>query len=646
MSFDINTVVDDVGPPAQSGGMKDYAGRRLYSGKFSSTSFTSLCVFNVETTANSPVIVKPRFASPRDIPGEVAMAVLREMVDISIRDQLDSCQDQAASLVAVSQANRSWRQLALSMPELWSQVLQPHVNSPMWFKTLMARARTYPFSVISGIPVIGKGMFTLRSKEIHQNWDLVFLNFHRCKHFFARLGNAPYWNPFRLKTILTKPAPLLQSFTILQDGPCFYGCPFLERDNVVFGGNSPSLRTFQMRGHYPLIMFQQPAIFPPPRLTHLVVHCQGQRVPVIDEQNFTHIRWHRILRHLPFLTTLVLQNTIFLNFPSPDNHSDDSVNSFSSLEDDLESTPTALSHLRSLKVVGYSRPCYAFLRGLCYPRSCSVDVVMVQGEGISDDDIHGIGCTLVRCLSTLCLVGDHLAIRWRGGLEVSVKEGEKYSFRFIFDWPALTLKWYHHSRDVILKELIGVLRILERDHRPFLCSVRSVTLSMDSQAETPEAISQFCRTVELCTSVEALHLNGPLSESTLPIIHAQFHPRTDPDILEHYLPQLKTVTFLASSFVESISLVSRHPCCLLAHALSLRSHNPNVSPVTSVVLVSDIAGRSCNYRWVHDLFPSLVISSPSELSSITVDALFLDGERPIRVDSDFLILDETFIRAV
>ncbi|KAF5335753.1 hypothetical protein D9611_009703 [Ephemerocybe angulata] len=510
--------------------------------------------------------VSPTPSSGSLLPPELIMKIFAAMVDPLNRILPESCAAESSALIRASQVCRIWRQTALGMSELWGHVIQVDRDSPDRFKTLVDRLGDHPFSVVSTYPELCPGEFGKRVDELASHWTWVLSNFHRCRSFYVRLGNAPFWSPRAFNHCLTHPAPLLESFTIISMSDFYVGrSPQLEVP--------PTSRPDPASP--PTLLIDLSAYS---ALTSLMVDSRGYPVSDREQAQFTPTGWITILRHLPLLTRLILHAVVFDDPDEDPQTLGDSGSTF------------YFQHLQLFKLVGHVHSSFSLLGSIKYPPSCVTRISTVPNGNIPIppipfDDAFDV---LSRMLERQSLGGDSLTIGTMEGALLVLENGADCVFEFHLQWKHEAGEYVYNFRE--WRQFFATLAKATRSNLgKTFAAVKTLTIRLDGSADDSHLNDSLDEIFAHFNQVKDLHLHG-LSSSTLLRLYSHYHagsPQECPS-LRYFFPNTTRIFIASPTFLQSNSRLQRWigGYQALARSLALRVAIPETGRIEEIVLVN------------------------------------------------------------
>ncbi|KAJ2932591.1 hypothetical protein H1R20_g4499, partial [Candolleomyces eurysporus] len=593
----------------------------------------------------------PPIRNNERLPAELFAHIFLLVADYKTREQLDSCRLEAFSVFSISHTCRFWRTVALSIQRIWACILQVERDRPELFKLIMSRCDWSPISIVSSIPIILNGsQFAVRAQEIRENWELALNNFESVENVFVRIDYTPFWAQDKFHRVATSRLPNLKSFTVLQDAPEYFG-----RDPIIGGDppfrGVPQLETLQLRGRYTLPFMSRPRIFPPSSLKHLTLEHSGAAINHDHRSSLNPSSWLNLLRTLPYLSTLVLYNIVF---DPPD------VDSNEESEDGTQDPGCVLAHLEILKLVGSAQPCTTLLDSISFPSSCNISLIVMPGP--SGNNHSDIFLTVSRCLTSLSLHGTALTLGTKEAIQILVENQDRSIFNFRLQFHGLA----HPILPGTLLHFFTVVTLLDSHHPELLKSLRVVMLAIDFEGQDPRSGIRLLRPLfRHFASTRKLHLHGLCSE-TLQYINAHFETQSPHDsepLIQYAFPSLTKVVLLVPRWVAwELATMSqdRNRLLKLSNALKLRSNNPEISKLETLVILSrndepwdgPIPGgtQAINSRSSFLLFDDsniaseLVFKTYKEMYPQIKEEVYRFGGRPPGLDLVLEHFDEVVIR--
>ncbi|KAF6741262.1 hypothetical protein DFP72DRAFT_862767 [Ephemerocybe angulata] len=511
------------------------------------------------------------------LPPELIITVFEALVDPSNRARPDSCALEASALIRASQVCRGWRQAALGTPVLWGQVIQIDRDSPDRFKALVDRLGDNPFSISSSYPVLSPGESGTRVDEIAAHWDWVLTHFDRCTSFYVRLGNAPFWNPNMFRHALTRPAPLLESFTVISMSDFYIGCPPFAGTEILFASQAPKLRTLQLRVLSPVL--------PPYLLFNLSRHSSmtclvvdTRRSPVSErvQEELSSVGWVRILQQLPLLTRLVLHAAVFDTFGGDPQGLGGA------------GAPCQLHNLQLFKLVGHIHSCFSLTRSIAFPPSCIIRISAVPNGNLPTIPFDGIFALLSSLLGSQALIGDSMTIGTMEGAQLVLDNGGACTFEFHLQWKP-DAEYYRFEASSWMQFFQTLANATRSNFGMVLRTVKSLTVRLDGSSENSRLDTSLDAIFEHFINVEDVHLHG-LSSSILQRLYSHRHAWTSQGCpcLQYFLPAVSRIFVAAPAFSESTSRIDgwMNGYQALALALALRAAVPENRRVQGVIVVN------------------------------------------------------------
>ncbi|KAI0056577.1 hypothetical protein BV25DRAFT_1565659 [Artomyces pyxidatus] len=213
------------------------------------------------------------------------------------------------SWIAVTHVCRRWRDVALSSPGLWTNIV---MNNKRWMKATLARSRNAPISLHLELTYMG----------VRTDPEVVWVALSHARRVKEISFKGSYLDPY-LRPLFKLAAPLLESLHL-----CDKSSSFDLRKGIFLLGQAPKLQSLKLEGC--IVNWNSPLLFCP-TLTLLSISF-FDRAP---QHRLSAVGLRDILMALPNLQYLTLHNMI----PTP----------MSTLED-----PDAKIHLQQLKTLSLS----------------------------------------------------------------------------------------------------------------------------------------------------------------------------------------------------------------------------------------------------------------------------------------------------